>query len=518
MSLTKKDMKDKDIKDKNIKDLTNLKALEDSGDSTKTTEITENGAENTAEQRPAAEAGGYPDVTAEKKPAADAGLMTEGTIYKQILRFSFPLILGNLFQQLYNMVDSIVVGNFIGGNALAAVGAGAPIINLLIGLFLGLTAGASVVISQFFGAQDSKKVSQTVHTAAAFTIIFGAFLSIFGFFMVNHILRWIHTPDEIFEQSSLYLRVFFSGIIFMAVYNMGASVLRAAGDSRTPLYYLGVTCFLNIILDLACIIVLKMGVEGVALATIVSQAISAVLVVRKLTRSTQSYQLVFKKIRLHPARLKQILIVGIPTGFQQVIISLSNVIVQSYVNSFGAAAVAGWSAYSKLDGILFLPVMSFGLTTTTFTGQNIGAGRLDRVRQGVRVCLLISCSFSILSMIPVYLLGDHILKVFCKEPDVLYYGVYMLRGMIPFYFLLAFVQIFSGAVSGAGHSFASMVVMVSSMCGLRIVVLWLLAPHATGVDFIFIAYIISWAACALCLGIYYLSGRWKKGITENDVH
>ena len=451
---------------------------------------------------------------AAEKRALTQGLMTEGPIYRQILLFSLPLILGNLFQQLYNMVDSIVVGNFIGGNALAAVGTGAPIINLLIGLFMGLTAGAGVVISQYFGAEDDEKVSQTVHTAAAFTLIFGVLLSIFGFFMVDHILRWIHTPDEIFAQASLYLRVFFSGILFMAVYNTGASILRAAGDSQTPLFYLGITCFLNIILDIGCIVVLKMGVEGVAIATILSQGISAVLVVRKLMHSSQSYRLILKEIRLHPARLKQILIVGIPTGLQQVVISMSNVIVQGYVNSFGAAAIAGWSAYSKLDGILFLPVMSFGLTITTFAGQNIGAGKLDRVRQGVRACLIMSCTFSILSTIPIYILGDHILSVFCKEPDVLQYGVYMLRGMIPFYFLLAFVQVFSGIISGSGHSFATMLLMVSNMCGLRIVILWVLAPHATNATFIFLSYILSWLSCAICLGIYYYSGRWKHGAID----
>lgn len=452
----------------------------------------------------------------EKKNAIEKGLMTEGVIYKQILLFSLPLILGNLFQQLYNMVDSIVVGNFIGGHALAAVGAGFAIINLLIGLFMGLTTGAGVVISQFYGAGDSEKVRQAVHTAAAFTLIFGAALSVLGVILADHILIWTNTPPEVFTQASVYLRIFFSGMIFLSIYNMGSAILRAVGDSKTPLYYLGIACILNIVLDISFVAVIGMGVEGVAIATLIAQAVAALLVVLKLLRCKESYGLVLNQIKIHPLRLKRILIVGIPTGMQQMIISLSNVIVQSYINGFGADAMAGWSAYSKLDGILILPIMSFGLAMTTFTGQNIGAKRLDRIHKGVHSTLLMSCTFSVVTTVIMYVLGGSILTIFSNEPKVLEYGVYMLKGMIPFYFLLAVIQVFSGVISGSGNSFASMLIMVSNMCVLRVILLWFLSSRIDDVKFVFYGYIISWFTCSAGLLIYYLKGKWKNGISEKD--
>lgn len=446
----------------------------------------------------------------------EKGLMTEGAIYKQLLLFSLPLLLGNLFQQLYNMVDSIVVGNFIGGTALAAVGAGAAVINLLIGMFTGLTTGAGVVISQFFGSGDSEKVRQSVHTAAAFTLIFGLVLSIAGVLLTDHILHWTNTPPEVFDQASLYLRIFFSGMILLSVYNMGAAILRAVGDSTTPLYYLGAACLLNILLDILFVTRMGMGVEGAAFATLIAQAAAAILVVCRLIRCKECYGLIPRKITVTPSRLKRILIVGVPTGVQQMIISLSNVIVQGYVNGFGSDAMAGWSAYGKLDGLLLLPIMSFGLAMTTFTGQNIGAKRLDRVQQGVRTCLLMSCSFALITTILMYLFGGHILKVFSDEPNVLRYGVIMLRGMIPFYFLLSIIQIFSGVVSGSGHSFASMLIMVINMCVLRVAVLWFLASRMDDVTFIFIAYVVSWFTCAAGLVFYYWKGNWKQGFLEKE--
>lgn len=447
----------------------------------------------------------------------EKGLMTEGVIYKQILLFAFPLILGNLFQQLYNMVDSVVVGNFIGGTALAAVGAGFVIINLLIGVFMGLTTGAGVVIAQCFGAGRREELRQTVHTAAAFTLLFGVALSVLGVLLSDSVLRWIQTPAEVFDQASLYLRIFFSGIIFLAVYNMGAAILRAVGDSKTPLHYLGVACGINIALDILFVAILGMGVEGVALATVIAQAVSAVLVVRKLIRAAGDYQLILSEIRLHWPRLRRILYVGIPTGLQQMIVSLSNVIIQSYINSFGADAMAGWSAYSKLDGILLLPFLSFGMAMITFTGQNMGARRLDRIRSGVKVTAAMSCSFAVVSSGLMYLWGGGVLKIFCDEPEVLRYGIYMMKGMIPFYFLLALVQLFSGTINGSGNSLISMMIMVSNMCVLRVLALRVLSARIETVDFIFYAYILSWFTCALCLGAYYFSGHWKKKMQEQPL-
>ena len=454
------------------------------------------------------------DFTAQSRTASEnklaKGLMTDGIIYKQLLFFSLPLILGNLFQQLYNIVDSIIVGNFIGGNALAAVGAGSAVINLLIGLLVGLTTGAGVVVSQFFGAGDPQKVKQSVHTAFAFTLIFGLIISLVGIFVSDYILIWTNTPPQVFDQASVYLKIFFSGLIFLTIYNMGAGILRAVGDSKTPLYYLGVACFVNIVLDILFVVVIGMGVEGVAIATLIAQAAAALLTVHKLMISSQSCRLILKEISIYGPRLRQILYIGIPSGMQQMIISLSNVIIQGYINGFGADAMAGWSAYSKLDGILLLPIFSFGLAMTTFTGQNIGAAKLDRIRQGAKSCLYMSCGFSLAASLIMYLYGGYVFRIFTSETNVLQHAVYMMKGLIPFYFLLAVIQVYSGVISGAGRSFASMIIMVINMCVIRIILLWFIAPLFPDVRSIFYAYIISWLGCAVCMVLYYLKGSWKN--------
>lgn len=439
-------------------------------------------------------------------------LMTEGVIWKQLLTFALPLILGNLFQQLYNAVDSIVVGNWIGGTALAAVGAGTTIILLLIGLFMGLTTGASVYISQCFGAGDHKKLEESVHTAAAFTLIAGIFLSILGVCMTKPILRWINTPADVFEEGALYLQIFFSGMLFLLVYNMGAAVLRAVGDSRTPLYYLGVASIINICLDIFFVVGLHRGVEGVAVATLIAQAVAAALTVRKLFKTTDIYRVELKKIHIHANSLKHILMIGIPTGMQQIAIGLSNVIIQGYINGFGSDAMAGWSAYSKLDGILILPVMSFGLAMTTFTGQNAGAKKADRVHKGVRTCMAMSCGLCIALSFLMFIGGGVILGIFTKESGILEAGLYMLRGMVPFYFLIGVIQVLSGAISGSGYSLASMIIMVANMCLIRVLLLMWMAPRIHDMKFIYYAYILSWLTCAVCFVAYYFKGRWRKAL------
>ncbi|MEA4988504.1 MAG: MATE family efflux transporter [Anaerovorax sp.] len=451
-------------------------------------------------------------MKSEKK--SNTALMTKGVIWKQLLLFSFPLILGNLFQQLYNMVDSIVVGNFIGSHALAAVGAGTSIINVLIALFMGLTIGAGVVISQFFGAGKEDKLSETVQTAAVFTILFGFFMSLIGVFMADPILKWIHTPNSVFAQSSIYLRIFFSGILFLMIYNMGAAILRAVGDSKTPLYYLGAASIINIILDVLFVVVFHLGVLGVAIATLIAQGISAVLVIRKLVHSTESYQLNLKVLKIYPVRLKHILLLGIPTGLQQMVISLSNVIIQAYINKFGADAMAGWSVYGKLDGFLILPVLSFGLAMTTYTGQNIGAKKTDRIHQGVRVCMLMNCGLCIFLSLLFYFTGNMVFRIFTREPEVLDFCAAILHSMVPFYFLLAVIHVFSGTISGAGYSLSSMIIMTGNMCILRIFLIWILSSISNEVSIIFYAYILSWLGCALCFTVYYFKGKWRKVLKE----
>ncbi len=448
----------------------------------------------------------------EQKNESHTTLMTKGVIWKQLLLFSFPLILGNLFQQLYNTVDSIVVGNFIGSNALAAVGSSTSIINVLIALFMGLTIGAGVVISQFFGAGKEEQVRETIQTAAIFTIVCGCFLSILGVFMADPILTWIHTPSSVFSQASLYLKIFFSGILFLLIYNMGASLLRAVGDSKTPLYYLGAASITNIVLDLLFVTVFHLGVMGVALATLISQAISAFLVVRKLVLSKESFRLDLKALKVHPTRMKRILILGVPTGFQQMVISLSNVIIQAYINKFGAAAMAGWGIFSKLDGFLILPILSFGLAMTTYTGQNVGAKQTDRVYQGVRVGMLMNCGLCIFMSLLFSLTGNFVFQVFTRNPDVLSFCAIILRVMVPFYFLLAIIHIFSGTISGAGYSLPSMLIITGNMCILRIFLIWIFSAKQMEISAILYAYILSWLGCALCFTVYYFKGRWRRAL------
>ena len=317
------------------------------------------------------------------------GLMTEGVIWKQLLLFALPLLLGNLFQQFYNTVDSIVVGNYIGPNALAAVGASTPIVNLMVGLFTGLGTGAGVVIAQFFGAKDEKGVHDGVHTTIALCLVAGVVMGFIGVGLSPAILRLLDTPAEIMEGSVTYLQIYFMGVIALMIYNMGSGILRAIGDSRTPLYFLMVSSVVNIVLDLVFVINVQMGVAGVAWATLIAQVISAGLVLIRLITTKECYRLILKDIRFHKHALLETIRIGLPGGIQNAVVSFSNLIVQYNINSFGAAAVAGCSAYTKIDGFAVLPVMSFSMAVTTFTGQNVGARNYE-------LALLISIVVTIL--------------------------------------------------------------------------------------------------------------------------
>lgn len=297
------------------------------------------------------------------------GLMTQGAIWKKILLFSLPLLLGNVFQQLYNTVDSVIVGNYVGGDALAAVGTSGPIINLLVGLFMGIATGAGVVIARYFGAQDSEGVHDAVHTTLAATFIGGLFLTVVGVLLSPTVVRLIGVPENIMADSISYLRIYFGGIIAMMTYNMGAGILRAVGDSKTPLYFLIISSIVNIILDMVFVIALDMGVAGVAWATLIAQAVSATLTIMMLCRVNASYRVSLRQIRIKMSYLKEIIRIGLPSGLQNAIISMSNIVVQSYINSFGSAAIAGYSTYGKVDAFALMPVMSLSMAITTFTDR-----------------------------------------------------------------------------------------------------------------------------------------------------
>ncbi len=438
------------------------------------------------------------------------GLMTEGVIWKQLLLFALPLLLGNLFQQFYNTVDSIVVGNYIGANALASVGASTPIVNLMVGMFTGLGTGAGVVIAQFFGAKDHKGVHDGVHTTIALCLVSGLVMAVVGVALSPTILRLLDTPAEIMEGSVTYLQIYFMGVMALMIYNMGSGILRAVGDSRTPLYFLMVSSVVNILLDLLFVIKIQMGVAGVAWATLIAQAISACLVLIRLMTSTESYKLILKDIRFHKKVLLETIRIGLPGGIQNAVISFSNLIVQYNINSFGAAAVAGCSAYTKIDGFAILPVMSFSMAITTFTGQNIGAKNYDRVRKGAKTCLVIALAVTLTLSGGLYLFGEKLLRVFSSDQQVLSYAVQMMHFLVPGYVCLATAHTYCGVVRGAGISMVPMLALVGNMCVLRVIWISLAMPVFHNIIVVFLGYSLTWLTSALTLVIYYHRSGWLE--------
>ena len=438
------------------------------------------------------------------------GLMTEGVIWKQLLLFALPLLLGNLFQQFYNTVDSIVVGNYIGANALASVGASTPIVNLMVGMFTGLGTGAGVVIAQFFGAKDHKGVHDGVHTTIALCLVSGLVMAVVGVALSPTILRLLDTPAEIMEGSVTSLQIYFMGVMALMIYNMGSGILRAVGDSRTPLYFLMVSSVVNILLDLLFVIKIQMGVAGVAWATLIAQAISACLVLIRLMTSTESYKLILKDIRFHKKVLLETIRIGLPGGIQNAVISFSNLIVQYNINSFGAAAVAGCSAYTKIDGFAILPVMSFSMAITTFTGQNIGAKNYDRVRKGAKTCLVIALAVTLTLSGGLYLFGEKLLRVFSSDQQVLSYAVQMMHFLVPGYVCLATAHTYCGVVRGAGISMVPMLALVGNMCVLRVIWISLAMPVFHNIIVVFLGYSLTWLTSALTMVIYYHRSGWLE--------
>ena len=376
--------------------------------------------------------------------------LINGKIWKAILWFSIPMLVGNLFQQLYNTVDSYVVGNFVSSGALAAVGQSTPIINTLVGFFTGLATGAGVVIAQYFGGNRLNKMKKAIHTSIALTLILCVLFTILGIGLSKQILILIGSPDSVMAPASLYLRIYFGGISFVCIYNMGSGILRAVGDSKTPLYYLIVASIINIILDFVFVLYFHMGVAGAGWATFIAQGISALLVMIKLVFSKEIYKVEFKDISIDMPILKKIIEIGIPTALQQSIVSFSNVIVQSYINSFGANAVAGYTSYVKIDGFLQLPIQSFAMAITTFTGQNIGAHAIDRVKKGLRTTMAMTFGVTTIGVLIIYIFGEQLVGIFSSDPEVIKYGYLMARIFAAGYLTLPVIQIISGALRGVG--------------------------------------------------------------------
>ncbi len=441
-------------------------------------------------------------------PRTASGLMTEGVIWKQLLFFAIPLLLGNLFQLLYNTVDSIVVGNFVGGNALAAVGASNPIINLLVSFFTGIATGAGVLIARYFGAQDRENLDRAVHTAIVVALLAGGVLMIAGYFLSPVLLRLVGTPDEVMPGAVSYMQIYFLGIISMMLYNMGSGVLRSVGDSRRPLYYLIVASIINIGLDLLFVIVFEMGIAGVAWATLIAQTASAALVMLNLCRTDAIYRVRLRRLRIDGKMLAETVRLGLPAGLQNAIVSFSNVIVQANINSFGAAAMAGCASYNKLDGFAGLPVMSFSMAATTFIGQNIGAQNYERVKKGARTSVLLSVGVIAGLTVLLLTLGRYILRIFSPEQEILGYATYMMNVLAPAYIFLAVAQGLCGVVRGAGLSMVPMVVLVGNFCVLRMLWIAIAMPLIQDIVVVFLGYSLTWFTAAVCMVIYVKKANW----------
>ena len=371
--------------------------------------------------------------------------ITEGSIFGQLLLFFFPILFGTFFQQLYNTADAMVVGRFVGKQALAAVGGStSTLINLLVGFFVGLSSGATVVISQFYGARKADKVHWAVHTSIAFSVIGGIIFMIVGLVGSPWALEAMKTPEDVMGHAVVYIRIYFLGIIVNLVYNMGAGILRAVGDSRRPLYFLIASCFTNIILDVLLVAVLRMGVAGAALATITSQLLSAVLVVRALMKTDDMYKLEWKKVRIDQRMLQRIVRIGIPAGMQSVMYNISNVIIQAGVNTLGTDNVTAWATYGKVDGLYWMMINALGISATTFVGQNFGAGRLDRVRKGAGACMVIGVVLTASVGAVLYNGGHLLVELFTTDLQVQAISMDLLHFMVPTFITYIAIEILCG--------------------------------------------------------------------------
>lgn len=430
--------------------------------------------------------------------------ITEGVIWKQLLIFFFPILVGTFFQQLYNTVDAMIVGRFAGKEALSSVGgSSAQIINFVVGFFTGLSAGATVIISQHFGARNSEKLQRALHTAYAFCIVGGVLAGIAGILATPHLLRLMNTPEELIKDSTLYVRVYFAGLLFIFIYNMGSAILRAIGDSKRPLYYLMACCMINIVLDLLFVLGFGLGVTGVAVATLIAQGVSALLVTLALMYHTDGLKLMPREIKMHRDILGAMLRIGLPTGIQSCMYSVSNIIVQTALNNFGVDTMAAWAAFGKIDSIFWMICSAFGISITTFVGQNYGAGKWERVRKGTKQCLYMALITAVILSAVLMAAGRFLFGIFTTDASVVEVGLRMMQMISPTYFLFVFIEIYSGALRAQGHVLVATIMTMTGVCLLRIVWVTVIVPKGT-LEQIIACYPITWGFCAVGMIIYYV--------------
>lgn len=441
-------------------------------------------------------------------------LLTEGPIPQRIISFALPLFLGNLFQQLYNTADSLIVGNFLGSEALAAVSSSGSLIFLMVGFFNGIALGAGVVTARYFGAKDYETTQKSIHTTVSFGIVCGLLLMVLGIFLAPQILIWMGTPENVLPNSVLYFRVYFCGSLAFVLYNIFVGILQSVGDSRRPLLYLIISSLTNIALDLFFIAVLGMGVGAAALATIISQFLSALLCLHHLTHAPREYRISLKKLKIDRQILRQIISNGLPSGIQNSIISIANVVVQSNINAFGPTAMAGCGSYSKIEGFGFLPITCFAMSLTTFVSQNLGAKQYDRAKKGAYFGIICSITLAELVGITIYLASPVLISLFNREADVVAFGVMQAHTVTLFYFLLAFLHCIAGILRGAGKAIVPMLVMMVCWCVIRVSYITIAVRIVPQIQTVFWAYPLTWSLSSIVFLIYFLKADWIHGFEK----
>lgn len=438
--------------------------------------------------------------------------ITEGVIWKQLLFFFFPIMLGSFFQQLYNTVDTVIVGQFVGKTALAAVGgSAAQIVSLIVGFFTGLCSGASVIIAHFFGARDQVRIGKGLHNAFVLALAGGIFFTIVGIIFAPQMLAGMNTHSETIPEATVYLRIYFAGLTFAFIYNMGSSILRAAGDSKTPLYYLIACCFLNIILDILFVVGLKMGVAGAALATFLSQVFSAVLVLANMIREKGSLHLSIRKLKVSKDIMKSQLWLGLPTAFESTLFAITNIAILSALNTFGTDTVAAWSALGKMDMIFWIVSTSFGIAITSFVGQNYGAGRMDRVKKSTKICIGMYTLCAIVISLFLVIGKSALFRLFTSDERVIEIGCDMLMRIVPWYTLYVFIEVLPGALRGVGDVIGPAIITLVGICAMRII--WLVGALELSptIGSILFSYPVTWILTSLAFIFYY----WRKSSFEN---
>ena len=444
-------------------------------------------------------------MSAEQKvQKTKANGITEGSIFGQLLLFFFPILFGTFFQQLYNTADAVVVGRFVGKQALAAVGGTtSTLINLMVGFFVGLSGGATVVISQYYGAKKADKVHWAVHTSVAFSVIGGVLFMAVGLVGARWALTAMHTPEDVMDHAVTYIRIYFLGMVPNLLYNMGAGILRAVGDSRRPLYFLIGSCFVNIILDVVLVAVLRMGVAGAALATISSQLFSAILVILCLTRTQDMYKVEWRKIRIDSRMLQRIIRIGIPAGMQSVMYNISNIIIQAGVNNLGTDNVTAWATYGKVDGLYWMMINALGISVTTFVGQNYGARRMDRVRKGAGACMVIGVVLTAIVSTALYFWGYLFIELFTSDPQVQLISQSLIRFMVPTFITYITIEILSGTLRGVGDAWMPLIITGVGVCLVRVIWIIFALPHFNTILAAAFCYPMTWALTSAAFAVYY---------------